>query len=94
MPKFQEVQLAPRIVEAIIVTKGNNEELKEFCPAIGMSIDMADFSNTPFQISLKDNKGYVREANVGDWIIKDANGHFTVETFLSFAAMYKVIKEE
>ncbi len=92
MPKYVEIQPAPRIIEAMIITKGNEQEIEEFCPDIGVSID---FHKEPImQISVKDNKGYVRIANPGDWLVKDANGHYTVETFLEFAAMYRVIEEE
>ncbi len=97
MSKFQEIQLAPRIVEAILILQGKEKELKNFCSDIGIVTEVSTrnfMSGNPLTISVKNNKGYIRTGNVGDWIVKDANGHFTIETFLEFAATYRVIEEE
>ena len=93
--KYIEIQKAPRIVEAIQITEYNLEELTKFCPVAAFTPGETNKSKIQKIGVLSDR--YVQEGqpriparqSEGDWLVKNADGHFAIQENLTFRATYR-----
>ncbi len=93
MNKYTEILSTPRQVEAMKIETWSMKEVQEFCPSASYLQDNKNELKI-VQVSVRDNKGYIRIGNEGDYLVKDANGHFTIMEWSEFTATFRPMEEE
>ena len=93
---YEEMPRPRRKVEALLLSSWSSKEVQQFCPEAAYTEADNEYNriNSKLtEVSVRAKNGYIQSGNEGDWLVKDADGYFTIMPFSAFGATFRPIEE-